>query len=122
MGGFSPVMVGLFSRMHVGRFPAAIDPCHLAFEIEFDANEMGQNYDLEVRLIDEDGTFIDSEGLRLEMMPPPDPFPKQQFGAVRIPFRHPLVFDRPGIYRFDIAVRRGDSEEILGGTTLIVHD
>lgn len=121
MGGFSPVMVGLFSRMHVGGFPAALDPCHLAFEIELDAIEMGRIYELEVRLIDEDGTYIDSEGLRLEMMPAPDPFPKQQFGAQRVPFRKPIVFERPGVYRFDIAVRDGDEEMILGGTALIVH-
>lgn len=116
-----PIIVGVFSRMWVPAFPSGLDPSYAAFELEFDAHEMGATYDFEMRLIDEDGNFMDSSGFQIEMMPAPDPFPKQQFGAPRIPWHHPIIFSRPGTYRFDIVVRRGDEEEILGGTSLVVH-
>lgn len=115
------MIVGMFTRMWTSGFPATLDPCYFAFELEFDAAEMGQTYDLELRLIDEDGRFIDSHGMQVEMMPAPDPFPKQQFGFPRVPWHQPIIFEQPGIFRFDLAVRIGDDEQILGGTTLIVH-
>lgn len=115
------MVVGFFTRMWVSSFPAELDPSYVAFEIEFEASEMGQTYDLELRLIDEDGRYLDSHGMKIEMMPAPDPFPKQQFGYPRVPWHHPIVFEQPGLFRFDLVVRTGDDEEILGGTTLLVH-
>ena len=117
----NPVLVGIFSRMHNFRFPTALDPCFLAVEIECDAFETGRQYRLEFRMIDEDGAIRHAHDGVLDLPPSPDPYPKQTQFEIRVPWREPMVFERSGIFRFDVVVYRDEEEDILGGTTLVVH-
>ncbi len=72
-------------------------------------------------MIDEDGAIRHSHDGVLDLPPSPDPYPKQTQFGIRVPWREPMVFERAGIFRFDVVVYRDEEEDILGGTTLVVH-
>ena len=118
----NPVLVGLFSRMATSEFPARLDPCFLAVEIETDPGETGRAVPLEIRMIDEDGKIITSwEGV-LELPPLFEPMPGHTYFAVPMPWDERFEFAVAGIYRFDVVLHDGEGEEdVLGGATLVVH-
>lgn len=116
-----PVLVGLFSHMETLAFPTGLDLSYLALEIESDPMEHGREYGLDVRLIDEDGRVLAQNGLILDLPPSREAIPYRTFVPLQVPWDQPIIFEHPGIYRFDIVLKRDVGEEILGGETLIVH-
>ncbi len=117
----SPVLVGIFSHMETVSFPTTLDPSFLAIEIESDPMEHGREYRLDVRMIDDDGHVLAQNVLILELPPSRNAVPFRTFVALPVPWSQPMLFEREGIYRFDVVVHRDSDEEILGGETLIVH-
>ncbi|MBX3120304.1 MAG: hypothetical protein KF784_14665 [Fimbriimonadaceae bacterium] len=117
----SPVLVGIFSHMETVSFPTGLDPSFLALELESDPIEHGNDYRLDVRLIDEDGRVLAQNVLMLELPPSRDPIPYRTFVSLNVPWDRPILFERHGVYRFDVVLHRESGEEILGGETLIVH-
>lgn len=117
----SPVLVGMFSHMETTGFPTGLDPSYLALELESDPMEHGRDYRLDVRLIDDDGHILTQNVLILELPPSRDAIPYRTFVSLNVPWERQIVFERAGIYRFDVVLHRESGEEILGGETLVVH-
>lgn len=114
--------MGLFSRMACHEFPTQLDPCYLVIEIEIDPRETGDTYPVEVRLIDEDGGVLTAWNSDLELPPNYEPTTVRTFTILRLPWDDRFVFQRGGMYRFDVVLfPNTDREDVLGGETLFVH-
>ncbi|MBS1706885.1 MAG: hypothetical protein JST40_13550 [Armatimonadetes bacterium] len=115
----NPILVGLFSRIECSTFPARLDPCYLAVEIESDPTEVDQVVSLDIRLIDEDGRPLANWDGLLELPESGEADTRRTFFTLNLPWGRDVRFDAPGRYRFDVVVRRdGGSEDILGGESL----
>lgn len=115
-----PIIVGIFSRMMTVGFPAFLDPCCLAIEIESEPFESGRTHPLELRLIDEDGRTMTTWDGALELPENDEPMFQRTFFEVPAPWDEQFEFPGPGAYRFDVVRIREDGEEVLGGETLYV--
>lgn len=117
----NPVLIGLFNHMHTSGFPARLERCYLAIELETDPGEAHREFDLLVRLIDEDGRALTEQGGRFQVGDGMPARTMRTFFAMPLPWDDRFVFPAPGRYRFDV-IRRDDqgNEHILGGETLSV--
>ncbi len=118
----NPVLIGLFSRMVSETFPAWLDPCFLALEIETDPVEQGRETPLGVRLIDQDGHTLATWHVVLQLFESNGPFAHRTFFTIPLPFSQDVQFNRPGVYRFDVLSHPDEENEtVLGGETLTVE-
>lgn len=118
----SPMLVGLFSRMNVSQLPARLSPCYLVIEVETDPGEIGDPEPMVVRLIDEDGRMLTCAEGHLEIGPSHAYAPTRTFIVFPMPWDDQFVFEREGVYRFDVVRRPGEpNEAVLGGETLTVE-
>lgn len=109
-----PIMVGVFRSIGCKSFPARFYPFMAAMEIEAEPNECGRSYDLELKLVDEDGREFYAQTYTLSLEPRPSMQPTYVYETVRIDPRFQL--EGPGSFRIDLFCEG----EIIGQSRLEV--
>lgn len=91
-------LTGIFTRIGALSFPARHGPLFLAFELVFDAPEMGRQCRIEIQLRDADGGELAKvEG---QFVPEGTPPPGEHATASQIIQFPPIQFPAPGDYEF----------------------
>lgn len=100
LSGGGPIIVGVFREIRRPYFPAKLDPFFIALEIEADPDEADREYQLLLRLVDEDGRTVYENTIELEMRRRPDMLASYVYAPLLIKIENPIP--QSGAYRFDL--------------------
>lgn len=91
-------LIGIFTQIGARSFPAAHGPFYLAFQLEFNAPEIGRQCRVEIQLRDSDG----GEMAKIDghFVPEGTAKPGEQPQSSQIIMFPPIKFQKPGDYEF----------------------
>ena len=94
-------ILGVFDVIYCLQFPAAHNAMQLVMRFEADVSERGQQKEVEVRLIKDDGEVLLRLGGHLSV---PAAEPGQFLISNQVLVFQNVLFPRPGYYQFDIYI------------------
>lgn len=94
-------VLGIFDRIAAAEFPVVHPRMVFAFRVQADFSDGGRGFDVQIRLVDEDGGMLfDAAG---EINPPIVP-PGEFSTANQVFTLVGLTFPRPGVYTFQVTI------------------
>lgn len=111
-----PILMGLIRELQPPFLPIQLNPFYVASELEVDPHEADQTYELQLRMIDQDGRIYYQQEIEVEFYRRPKMRSSYAYFAGQI--RVEQLIEQPGDYRFDLV----HGEHVLHSTVFIVHE